>query len=291
MSVDWRHLPSLSSLRAFETTASEGGFAGAARALNVTHAAVAQQVRGLEAALGVRLVMRQGRSVVLTDAGAHLAGALSEGFGQIAKGVEALADAEAHRGLRITTTQFLVDEILMPNLSQFWERHPGVEIAFFPARKFIDIIREGFDCGIRVIPSTKEPDWPGLDAIFLAKAQMMVVGAPKLVGDGTADPHDMPWLLHDEMAPKPEIMETAGLDLGRIKWVRIGSAQLQLQALRQGLGLTLFNERIARRFIEAGEIVQMPTAPIGILDYYAVVPKGPRSPLLDDFIDWVRALL
>ena len=291
MSVDWRALPSLSSLRAFEATASQGGFAGAARTLNVTHAAVAQQVRGLEAALGVRLVVRQGRSVGLTEAGARLAEALSTGFGQIAKGVEALTSAEAHRGLRITTTQFLVDEIIMPNLAQFWERHPGVEIAFFPARRFIDIVREGFDCGIRVIPATKEPNWPGLDAIFLARAQMMIVGAPQLVGDGRADPQDMPWLLHDEMEPKPEIMVTAGLDLDRIRWVRIGSAQLQLQALRQGLGLTLFNERIARRFIEAGEIVQMPGERIGDLNYYAVVPKGPRPPLLDDFIAWVRALL
>ena len=56
-----------------EATATEGSFAGAARALNVTHAAVAQQVRSLEAHLGVRLTARQGRGIVLTPAGEELA--------------------------------------------------------------------------------------------------------------------------------------------------------------------------------------------------------------------------
>jgi DNA-binding transcriptional LysR family regulator len=41
MSVDWRDIPSLASLRAFDATARHGGFAGAARSLNVTHAAIA----------------------------------------------------------------------------------------------------------------------------------------------------------------------------------------------------------------------------------------------------------
>ncbi len=291
MSVDWRALPSLSSLRAFEATAAEGGFAGAARALNVTHAAVAQQVRGLEAFLGLRLAVRQGRGIVLTEAGGRLADGLSDGFGRIEATLEALKETETRRGLRITTTQFLVDEILMPNLSGFWESHPGTEIAFFPSRKFVDLAREGFDCGIRVIPSTKQPNWPGLDAIFLSRTPMLVVGAPDLVRDGRNDPHELPWLLHEEMDPKPAIMQEAGLDLDRVKWVRIGSAQLQLQALKQGLGLTYFSELIARRFLEAGEIVVMPMQRTEYLEYYAVVPKGPRSALVDEFIAWVCSLL
>ena len=62
----WRDLPSLSLLRAFDATARHGGFTGAGRVLNVTHAAVTQAVRGLEAELGVVLVRREGRTVRLT---------------------------------------------------------------------------------------------------------------------------------------------------------------------------------------------------------------------------------
>ena len=51
--------------------------------LNVTHAAVAQQVRALETELGVALLRREGRAVVLTAEGARLAAALAEGFGTV----------------------------------------------------------------------------------------------------------------------------------------------------------------------------------------------------------------
>ncbi len=52
MVMDWKTLPPLSALRAFQAVAEAGGYAQAARTLNVTHAAVAQQVRALEAQLG-----------------------------------------------------------------------------------------------------------------------------------------------------------------------------------------------------------------------------------------------
>ncbi|MCW1918873.1 LysR family transcriptional regulator [Rhodobacter sp. KR11] len=46
--IDWRVFPSLTALRAFEAAARLQSFSLAARELNVTHAAIAQQVRGLE---------------------------------------------------------------------------------------------------------------------------------------------------------------------------------------------------------------------------------------------------
>ena len=70
--IDWRHMPALTALRAFAATAREGGFSAAARKLNVTHAAVQQQVRALEAELGVALLWREGRHVHLTAEGERL---------------------------------------------------------------------------------------------------------------------------------------------------------------------------------------------------------------------------
>ena len=68
MSVDWTHLPPLTALRAFEAVASTGSFSSAARRLNVTPAAVAQQVRALEQHLGIALAVRDGRAMALTVA-------------------------------------------------------------------------------------------------------------------------------------------------------------------------------------------------------------------------------
>ena len=52
--MDWRSLPSLSALRAFAALAETGSFTRAGAALNVSHAAISQQVRALEERLGVR---------------------------------------------------------------------------------------------------------------------------------------------------------------------------------------------------------------------------------------------
>ena len=97
-------LPSLTSLRAFEAAARLGGFSAAGRELNVTHAAVAQQVRGLEATLGVTLLARAGRGLSLTSEGERLAAALTSSFGAIAAAVEEVRSGENGRPLHVTLT-------------------------------------------------------------------------------------------------------------------------------------------------------------------------------------------
>ncbi len=104
MTLNWRDLPSLSSLRAFAAVAELGGFSQAARTLNVTHAAVAQQVRALESTLDTPLVARDGRGMALTVEGQQLAQALADGFGTIASGVAALRAGGSDRPVRITLT-------------------------------------------------------------------------------------------------------------------------------------------------------------------------------------------
>ena len=73
LQMDWSELPSLTSLRAFAALAEQKSYTQAATALNVTHAAVSQQVKVLEERLGVSLVTRAGRGVALTTEGALLA--------------------------------------------------------------------------------------------------------------------------------------------------------------------------------------------------------------------------
>lgn len=60
----------LQSLRVFQAVADAGGFAAAARALDLSAASVTRMVADLEAQLGVRLLQRTTRRVALTDEGA-----------------------------------------------------------------------------------------------------------------------------------------------------------------------------------------------------------------------------
>ena len=79
----WSDLPSLSSLRAFAAVAETGSYSTAGAQLNVTQAAVSQQVKSLETRLGISLVVRVGRGITLTTEGAGLARDLDAGFAAI----------------------------------------------------------------------------------------------------------------------------------------------------------------------------------------------------------------
>ena len=77
-------LPPLNALRAFEAAARHLSFKLAAHELHVTPAAVGQQVKALEARLGVRLFERLHKQLVLTEAGQAYLPEISKGFGRIA---------------------------------------------------------------------------------------------------------------------------------------------------------------------------------------------------------------
>src|ERR1700710_2619570 len=78
-------LPPLNALRAFEAAARLGSFKAAAAELHVTHGAVSQHVRLLEAWLGAPLFERHNRRVVLTPAARTSLEEIGPLFGQIAQ--------------------------------------------------------------------------------------------------------------------------------------------------------------------------------------------------------------
>ncbi|MFB6419555.1 MULTISPECIES: LysR family transcriptional regulator [Bradyrhizobium] len=88
-------LPPLNALRAFEAAARHLSFKLAAHELHVTPAAVGQQVKALEARLGVRLFDRLHKQLILTPAGRAYLPGISEGFRHIAEATSHLKPAGA----------------------------------------------------------------------------------------------------------------------------------------------------------------------------------------------------
>ena len=117
--MNWAHIPSLNSLRAFSALAGTNSYSRAALQLHVTHAAVRQQVKALEEHLGISLAFRQGRRVKLTAEGVALARHLDDAFSAIRRGVEALKVADASRPVQITTSPAFAVEWLMPRIAEF----------------------------------------------------------------------------------------------------------------------------------------------------------------------------
>ncbi len=289
MSPRWRNLPSLSSLRAFDATARHGGFTGAGRVLNVTHAAVTQQVRALEAELGVALVERIGRSVSLTEAGQRLAQTLGEGFAIISTGIDDLQRSEGRRPLRVATTTFIAETRIMPRLPEFWALHPGVDVAMSPSEAKADLVREGFDLAVRAMSDGWIADATE-EVRPLVRTQLLAVCAPSLLAGGPTDPVDLPWIMELGNSWDQAQLQAAGIDLSKLKLVKLGSPHLEMSAARRGLGVMLATEIICRDDVAAGRLVILPLTGLASLTYAAVMPKGARRPAVDKFVDWLATI-
>ncbi|KAF0116454.1 MAG: hvrB [Rhodobacteraceae bacterium] len=285
----WRDLPSLAMLRAFDATARHGGFAGAGRVLNVTHAAVTQQVRALEAELGVPLVQRAGRTVALTEAGEALARSLADGFGTIETGVEALRRTEARRVVRVTTTTFIAETHVMPRLPDFWAKHPGIEVAMSPSPSKEHFSKGGFDMAIRALAD----GWveaPDEEVRPLAQVPLLAVCAPSLLQSGPVDLQTIPWVAGADSPWEHMQLAATGIDPARLNRVQLGSPHLEMSAARKGLGAMLATEIICRDDLATGRLVVLPLQGLPRVTYAVVLPRGPRRPAVETFAGWLATI-
>lgn len=120
------HLPQLNGFRVFEAAARLNSFKLAAEELNVTPTAVSHQIRGIESTLGVRLFLREPRSVTLTDEGRRLAASVQTALGVLAGAVEDVTGQAST--LTVSTTTSFAALWLVPRLPAFRERYPDLEV-------------------------------------------------------------------------------------------------------------------------------------------------------------------
>ena len=288
MTIDWRSLPPLSSLRAFAAVAELGGFSQAARVLNVTHAAVAQQVRALEQALDAPLVTRDGRGMALSAEGQQLAQALLDGFGTVAAGIGALRANGSDRPVRITLTASFATQWLMPRLKEFWDLHPDIALSLHPDARVVDLRRDGMDLGIRY----GNGDWPGVTSRFLAPARMAIAAAPDLLAGRTAlseaEMQGMEWILARDWPEQENYLKSLGLSPEALSRTDFVNEELSLAAARQGLGLVVESLALMEDDLEEGRLVLLHDSKDKLPAYFIVTQPGPQRAATRAFLKWLE---
>ena len=288
--VNWNKIPPLTTLRAFEATARLQGYSAAARSLNVTPAAIAQQVRKLEIELGTSLVRRDGRGLVLTEAGQQLALPLREAFAQIAQSIDDMKLREASRGVRVSTTDFFVNAVVLPGLGDFWKQHPTLQVSFSPEGNTQPVDLENFDVVVRGGPPGQT--WDGFESIALLETPIIICGAPSLVGAGDVNLSTLPWIKDHSMggAVFENVVRQAGFDPDKIEIVDPGSAKLEPDAALMGYGLHVSPELTVRPYLSQGSLLWVDVPLDMAAVYYAVYRKGLLAEPVKLFLDWLVEL-
>jgi DNA-binding transcriptional LysR family regulator len=284
----------INSLLAFRSVAQARSFTRAAAEIGVSPSALSHTIRALEERLGLRLLTRTTRSVVPSEAGEHLLGAIGPHFDGIEAELAALSELrdKPAGSIRITTGIHAAQAIVWPALAKLLPIYPDIQVEISVHSGFIDIVAERFDAGVR-LGETIAQDMVavriGLDM------RMAAVGS--LAYFSTHRPPRTPQDLAQHNCINLRFPTRGGLyawefeKAGRALNVRlegqliVNDIALALQAALDGLGIAYLPEDYVRGDIEAGRLTRVleswyPPFPGYHLYYPSRCHKSPAFTLL-----------
>lgn len=279
----------LHSLRVFQRVVDEGGFAAAARALDLSPAVVTRLVADLEHHLGTRLLHRTTRRVALTEAGqAYL--------DRVRPILQDLEEADAHVSthtrepagtLRVLAPPVLATHVLAPLVAGFRQAYPRIRLQVEVDNRTDPPVE---DHDVTLIGTTEDFDRPVVARRIIATEAVLVASPGYLVRRGTPrTPADLQhhdclllvpnvhrlrgWRLF--RADQPEQSETLTLDAV----LQSNHTDTLMRAALDGAGITATSTELAAPHMASGALVRV-LSPwiIGRLVLYAALPSRKHLP-------------
>lgn len=289
----------ISQLQAFLATARLRSFSAAARELAVSRAAVSHAVRHLEEQLRVVLLQRTTRSVSLTDAGQRLVETAGPALGQVFSAMQEVSAApgETVGRVRLSVPRAAVPFVIDPVLPVFRARHPRIEVEIVLEERFVDIVAEGYDAGVRLTESI-ERDM--VQVRLTDSFRFIVVGAPAYLARAGVPERPEDLLRHECVTFRTGTrgdLYAWELERGRRNWrvpVRGGvvsnDSRLSVSFAERGLGLAYAFEPMVLEQLRRGKLLCVleryaPTVP-GFFLYYPSVAR--RSAPLRLFVETAK---
>ena len=291
MPTAYDRLP-LGALRVFEAVATHLNFSAAADALNVTPAAVSQQIKALEGYIQVPLFRRNGRRVEITDEGLELLPSVRAGLEKLESALQQIKHHRRAGPLQITTLSSFLQIWLLPRIRSFRRKYPNVELRFHTSRELVDFSRSAHHVAIRF----GRGNYPNLHSEKILDDWLVPVASPDLIKQhgmierGTdlskyplLESGNEPWSLWSQidedpawLSRAPSIEDSAGL----------------VAAAEEGLGYALATWTLVTRALHKGtlRLAGKGALPDGSGAYYFVCPKNFLAiPKVAQFREWILA--
>ncbi|SAK83081.1 transcriptional regulator [Caballeronia temeraria] len=251
-------MPSLNALRAFEAAGRLGSFKEAAAELHVTHGAISQQVRLLEAWLGAPLFERHNRRVILTPAARAYLAEIGPLFDRLSQATARYGLSEAvSRTLTVNALATFTLRWLVPRLEKFRVHHPDVQVRIETSNEPVESLKDAYDVVIRGGPDTF---YGYAMRPFLREERLPVCSPALLKRIPLQTPEDMRrhTLLHTSSLPRiwPEWLARAGIpELTPAAVLTFDHFYLALQAAVDGMGIAMGPSALVADDIAAGRLV------------------------------------
>lgn len=253
----------LNDVALFVQIVDAGSFAGAARRTGAPSNTLSRRMKLLEEAMGVRLLHRSTRKLVLTGAGETL---YERSASQVIELIEvsrqlAQGSQEPTGRIRVAAPADFFEVFQMDFVADFLSRYPKVELDFVLSDLRTDLIAEGIDLAFR---SGALPD-SSLVARKVSTGRRILAASQRYL-DLYGTPEDVRALgEHACIRPSHSSTQTHWNLIGPQGAIQVGvsgrfcanTAQSQLKAAMAGLGICLLPEPILRSSLNAGHLVQL----------------------------------
>ncbi|MBO1041168.1 LysR substrate-binding domain-containing protein [Brucella pituitosa] len=282
----------LYTLRFFEASARHSSFLKAANELHITPAAVAHQIKRLEASLGVELFDRLPRGVLLNDNGRQFLKSVQNALNDLEQSGREIRNRSHNSIVRIVALHGFIEKWLFPRLHRFRKLNPGIRIELRASEKPVNLNTTGEHIWIS---HSDGPTTMGYSELLFGTL-MAPVCRPDLLD--VNDPDRLHLLRHQTHlydtfwdkdwatwfnafgeSPQSYGQDALGFDL----------YSMVVQAAVDGMGLAMGHDALVQKEIEDGKLVypfeQFCPCP---KHFYLNTKAGLKSDSVASVISWIR---
>ncbi|MBU0893688.1 MAG: LysR family transcriptional regulator [Gammaproteobacteria bacterium] len=283
----------LQAMKVFERVVEEGGFAAAARAMDMSPPVVTRMVAELEQHLGTRLLQRTTRKLALTDAGDAYLQRVRAILHEIddAESAAAASTRDLRGTIRIVASPVLATNFLAPMVSIWHARHPKVMLDVCVDSYASSRVDE-FDVTIMVAGEDYDAN---IVARPLLQGEAIVVAAPVYLERRgiPREPQDL--ATHDHLRDSSAPVRAMGSgrklrlqsllpgvpdeDIDVSPVLQSVSTELLMRAAVDGMGVVVTSRLLAEDHLARGELVHiLPSWIFSRYTIYAALPSGRMLP-------------
>ncbi|EOB3549069.1 LysR substrate-binding domain-containing protein [Vibrio vulnificus] len=284
-----QNLPPLNALKAFEAAARLQSFTKAAEELNVTRAAVSQQVKALESQLEAVLFERHGAQLVLTEAARDYLPVVSNLFQQLAVTTDQLFNRRQNGQLVLHVAHSFCLQWLLPRLGDFRRRYPQWPLKISTtsntlpdnsATADVEIINGYGDWQYDQVTKLTEENWilvasPGFLQLNPIATLDDLINVPRLATSGYMETWPR-WFDYHEISAA----------CGKMA-LEFDHSTLSIEAAVHQLGVLLVRDLLVDDHLRQGSLVQVGGWSMPSAGAHHLIVRNADKPQVDAFVHWL----
>ena len=274
-------LPPVAAMRALEAAARLSSYTRAAEELYVTQSAISHQIRHIEDLWDLKLFIRKGRQLRLTENGQTIVPIIRRFMAEMRSTLEELTSTESTGSIKISLVQSFAFKWLVPRLERFNKEYPNIDVWLSTSDNLVDFASDSLDMAIRL----GYGHWPGVTKTLLLRELVFPVASPRFLErhGHPSQPSDLlnfPLLRRqgEDICPRwRDWFKDAGIK-ERVKLPRgsrFSDTGMAVQAAVDGLGVALARSAHVEDDLRSGRLVQLFDIRCrSFVAYYIVMPEA-----------------